>query len=108
MQKPGIVDEAIGWTESGLCVFHRRLEASKVGNVQVSEAMRHITQTIDCRRMARDQEKRMILAGKSLGQCPPDPVARAGNDHKGCHDAGWLSQGPCRDRIFYLLWAAAL
>jgi hypothetical protein len=45
--------------------------------------MRRIAQPIDRLRMTRDQEKRMTLARKSLGQCPPDPVARAGNDDKG-------------------------
>jgi hypothetical protein len=67
MEKPSIVDEAIGRAESGFGLFHRRLEASKVGNVPFDEAMRRIAQPIDRRRMTRDQEKRMTLARKSLG-----------------------------------------
>src|SRR5262245_15746907 len=82
MEKPGIVDEAIGLAESDLSLFHRRLEASKVGNVPLDEAIRCILQPIDRRCTTRDQEKRVTLARKSLGQCPPDPVACAGNDDK--------------------------
>jgi hypothetical protein len=80
VKKPGIVDEAIGWPECGLSLFHRRPEASKVGNVRLDEAIRCIPQAIDRRFMTRDQEKRMALARKGMGQCPPDPVACAGND----------------------------
>src|SRR5262249_62089393 len=73
-------DEAIGRPECGLSLFHRRLEASKVGNIRLGEAIRCIPEAIDRHFMTRDQEKRMTLARKSLGHSQTDPVARAGND----------------------------
>jgi hypothetical protein len=49
MEKPSVVDEAIGWPECGLSLIHRRLEAGKVGNVRLGEAIRCIRQAIDRR-----------------------------------------------------------
>src|SRR5262249_56247508 len=73
VEKPGIVDEAIGRPECSLSLFHRRLEASKVGNIRLGEAIRCIPEAIDRRFITRDQEKRMTLARKSLGHSQPDP-----------------------------------
>src|SRR5438132_7477272 len=80
VEKAGIVDETINRAKSSFGLLDRRRESRVVGDVPLGEAMRHIAEAIDRRRMSRHQKQRMSLARERLRQGASDAMGRTGND----------------------------